>query len=75
MFSGAFGFGVAANDKFLLSVEFDFDSCSVALSGLIPGATVFANQTFKSEFPNSFQKLFNILCQRDRITNNAGRLF
>ena len=27
--------------------ELDFDPCSGALSGLIPGATSFANQTFK----------------------------
>src|SRR5271154_4513269 len=43
--------------------------CSTALSDLIPGAVAFANQTFKSGFPSSFQKLFSVFCERDRITN------
>ena len=47
MLSSPFGFGVSADNEFLLLVEFDFDPCSGALSGLIPGAAAFANQAFE----------------------------
>jgi len=48
MLPSPFGFGISADDEFLLQVELDFDPCSGALSGLISGAAAFANQTFKS---------------------------
>ena len=35
--SRPFRFGVSADNKFLLLMELDFDPCSGALSGLIPG--------------------------------------
>jgi hypothetical protein len=51
MLSSPFGFAVPADDEFLLLVEFDFDPCSGALSGLILGAAAFANQAFESQSP------------------------
>jgi hypothetical protein len=63
MFSGAFGFSVSANDKFLLSMEFDFDPCSTALSGLIPGAAAFANQASESA-ENAVPKRFGTFISR-----------
>ena len=52
MLPSPFGFGISADDGFLLQVELDFDPCSGALAGLISGAAAFANQTFKSQFPS-----------------------
>jgi hypothetical protein len=46
-----------ADHKFLYLMEFEFDLRSGALSGLIPGAKAFGNQTFKSEFASPVQKL------------------
>ena len=73
--SRAFRLGVSADNKFLLLMELDFDPCSGALSGLIPGTAAFTNQTFKPEFVSPVQKLWNVFREGDRIPNYTGRFF
>ncbi len=65
--------GVPADNKFLLLME--LDPCSASFPGLISGATACTNQTLKSEFASTVQKLWNIFCKRDRIPDHARRLF
>jgi hypothetical protein len=65
IFPRPFRFGVSADDEFLLLMKLEFDPCSAALSGLIPGTAAFTNQTLKSQFPSPVQKLWNVFREGD----------
>jgi hypothetical protein len=67
--------GVATNDEFLLLMEFNLDPSSGAPSGLIPGTGALTNQTFEPKFASPFQKLWNVFCEGDRISDYTRRLF
>jgi hypothetical protein len=45
-----FRFGISADHELLLFVELDFDPCSSAPPGLVPGTAAFSDQAFESHF-------------------------
>jgi len=75
IFPRSFRFRVPADDEFLLQMQLDFDPRSRAPSGLIPRTGALTDQAFQPKFASPVQKLWDVLCEGDRIPDHTRRLF
>src|SRR4029453_14722746 len=73
MLSGAAWRRIAADDEFLLALDFQLDPGAAAPAGFVSRVLALSNKPFEPDFARLTKEFFSILAQRSRKADDSRR--